>query len=210
MALHEWTHGIAWHVPEGTPMVAAARGKVTNVENLGWIGKRLGGLMVTVAHGWFNSYYAHVEKVPRFPVSRRVERGDVIGLAGYRKNDAELMLSEAGMWVNPDNYGMNHGPMDYWDDKTDLEISKIEERRHRQKELFERFYSLCTGKDISELRLQSHKGMKWSTVERFRYLEHLYTQHPYYFSDTREGIDGIIREFYDNQPIILTFPFKKQ
>jgi hypothetical protein len=54
------------------------------------------------------------------------------------------------------------------------------------------------------------KIFKWSLVEEFRYLEYLYQTDPKLFlSVPKEEFELVKKEFYENQPIILTSPLKK-
>lgn len=215
-----WTPGICYNVPQGTPMVAVAKGTVIEKKSLEGRPGRAGGQMVVVAHGFrqcdspwwapYFSYYAHVENL-EVDVGNEPSRGDVIACGGYHYNQAKLMFKEGGNWVNPDNYGLDNSYMDYWNGKTNLEVSHSWDKLQKQNSLFREFYKLCTGKDISRLLFRAHaKGTLWSTVEKFRYLEYLRQKHPEYFSATKEEIDSIRKEFYANQPIILTLPFRME
>ena len=50
----------------------------------------------------------------------------------------------------------------------------------------------------------------WDLAEHFKYLETLYEINPNLFpSISRDHYKAIKKEFYDNQPIILTLPFVK-
>jgi len=55
-----------------------------------------------------------------------------------------------------------------------------------------------------------YKPSKWSTVEKFRFFETLYDMHPQQFPNlSKEEFEARRKEFYQNQPIILTLPLKK-
>jgi hypothetical protein len=72
---------------------------------------------------------------------------------------------------------------------------------------------MVEGPEKYTLLRKKHKGMfqyRWSNIEKFRYIEYLYQKKPETFpSLTKEQFEEMRKEFYSNQPIILTLPFKK-
>lgn len=222
-----WTPGIDWKVPSKTPMEAVAPGKVINVKTLS---HGAGGYMVRVAHDdpahlphvadrWsppmYSSYYAHLNSV-QVKEDERVSRGQTIGHAGGSTTHsiAKLMLMEASNWVNPDNYGPNHGHMPYWDRSTNLEIDNVRKRFQNQQKLSYRLNDLILGEGNDELFLKEYRRpshgqyCRWSYVEIFRYLEAKYLENPKDFNLAKEQFNSISKEFYANQPIIATIPFR--
>ena len=106
--------------------------------------------------------------------------------------------------------------MNYWDGVTELPSGHDSKKQYGvQLDKVNAFATLCKGKNVSNLSERYHlkqasRGrMSWSLIEQFRYLEHLYRTHPEYFTGTPDQINSIRKEFYDNQPIVLTLPFKK-
>jgi hypothetical protein len=59
----------------------------------------------------------------------------------YTQN-AKLMLTRYSNYVDPDNYGFNHGYMAYWDGDTDLEMQDISRRDSNQRTLFYNFLNI--------------------------------------------------------------------
>jgi hypothetical protein len=72
---------------------------------------------------------------------------------------------------------------------------------------------MAEGPEKYTLFRKKHKGMflsKWSPIEKFRNVEYLKKNKPQIFpSLTEEQFGEMKKEFYNNQPIILTLPFKK-
>jgi len=80
--------------------------------------------------------------------------------------------------------------------------------------LLYKFAELYIGPEKYILLAKKHKYrdkiFKWSLVEKFRYLEYLYQTDPKLFpSVPKEEFELVRKEFYENQPIILTLPLKK-
>ena len=154
-----------------------------------------------------------------------VRRGQVIGYGStYGVDDKEkvkIVLEERGNWVNPDAYGQNHTLMNTWDGETDFEMN-LDEMNHRldkQIEIVERLYDYYVDEDRERLYHKLHAvidtekfknyPVKWSTIDRFRYLSHLYTKDTGLFPDlSLTEFNALTKEFYGNQPIVLTLPFK--
>ena len=222
-----WTPGIGYSVPSGEIMVAVASGEVVDKHELHT--GRAGGLSIGVAYPLIGSdcefmhFYAHLSE-PAVKVGQKVNRGDpVAGVPPIYANLAKLMLTEGrtgplGNWVDPDNYGNNHTYMSYWDGNRTLEINNPSERNKKQNEILSKFTDSYEGQDIEkikDLNLTFHAILRqnlclWSTVEKFRFFETLYEMHPYQFPNVnKEEFETMRKEFYENQPIVLTLPFRK-
>ena len=209
------------------PMVAVAKGTVTKVtewegrnsfkKNLGGDPMGAKGYFVIVAHGNnFRSFYCHLKK-PEVKFGQKINRGDRIGLPDGNWNLPRLMLdNEFGTASDPNNFGIKHSFMTYWDGATDLEIGKDEQnqRLEIQKKILNKFGEMVKGPEEYTLLSKKHKGQdqlyKWTPVEKFRYIEYLHQNKPQTFpSLTKEQFGEMKTEFYSNQPIVLTLPFKK-
>jgi hypothetical protein len=208
------------------PMVAVAKGRVVDVrevETLSTWWKNLGsdpggakGFWVEIRHGLnYRVFYQHLQQ-PELKFGQIVKRGQRIGSPAPQWNSPTLYLFEIDDPVDPDNYGMNHGFMDYWDGDTELEIGKEEQEKRveRQQQLLYKLAELYTGPEKYTLLAKKHKYrdkiFKWSLVEKFRYLGYLYQKDPKLFpSMTKEQFELVRKEFYENQPIILTLPLEK-
>jgi len=208
------------------PMVAVAEGTVIEIFNLpveegsGWISLReekndAKGVAVQIKHGSnFASVYLHL-KQPKVKFGQKVERGQIIGHPDERWNMPRLWLIEIWELTDPNNYGVNHSFMTYWDGSTDLAIGKEEQnkRYEKQQQILNNIGGMAEGSEKYSLLKKKHKGLwpyKWSNIEKFRYIEYVYQNKPDTFpSLTKEQFLEMKKEFYANQPIILTLPFKK-
>lgn len=211
------------------PMVAVAKGTVTRIMELPSVSLywSLGddpegatGFMVIVTHGreYYSCYY-HLQQLD-VKFADKVERGQRIGSPDERWNIARLLFMEEGRGnaMDPDNFGTNHSFMTYWDGVTDLDIGKEEQdkRLENQKQLLYKLAGLYSD-PIPEYTLLRKKHtskdgtlFNWSTIEKFRYIEYLHQNNPETFTSlTKEKFEEIRKEFYRNQPIVLTLPFKK-
>jgi beta-lactamase regulating signal transducer with metallopeptidase domain len=154
-----------------------------------------------------------------------VKRGQVIGYGSSygtnHKEKAKIVLEERGNWVNPDDYGPKHSFMTYWDGETNLEIDleEMNDRLDKQKEIVRKLSDYYIKRDEDNLHNKVHSvidtekfrnyPVKWSTIDRFRYLSHLYSKDPGLFPGLSTAEFGnMTKAFYRNQPIILTLPFK--
>jgi len=209
------------------PMVAVANGTVTTVEKLEdafrWF-RRLGsspndaaGYRVGGVHGKnFWSAYLHL-RLPEVKFGQKIERGQIIGYPDEKWNMPGLCFSvEYGEVGDPNNFGINHSYMTYWDGGTDLEIGKEkqEKRFEIQQQILNKIAGMVEGPEKYTLLRKKHKGVnqlyKWSIIEKFRYIEYLHQNKRETFpSLTKEQFSEMKKEFYSNQPIILTLPFKK-
>jgi len=227
-----WTPGIGWVVSPNTPMVAVAPGEVIYAQPIRIPG-HAGGLDLWVHHYGdvrgkalrdgsvipgppYESHYAHLNRLEKgIGVGKQVSRGQVLGYAGdydtYQV--AKLMLMEEGNLVNPDNYGPGHSFMNYWDGSLNLEINDIDDRIRKQSSLLHKLFETYLVNDKWKLFKKLHrKGYYgycwWSLFEQFRYLEKKYAKKPEQFNLPKAKFETIKKEFYANQPIILTLPFK--
>ena len=222
-----YSPGVDWTIPEGTPVVACAKGKVIRVRH---IPVRAGGELLQIQHASnvlaplsmvldsiYRTDYAHLNKVS-VTVGQEVNRGQIIGFAGdsYTSNVFKLMLLETDFRVNPDNYGMNHSFMNYWDEKTDLDFQPdvIKERYITQRWVVKNLLNSYKSLEKDEIPYYYHTDRVygptlWSEFEKFKYLEDKFKSDPNMFEITSEKFVFYKNEFYQNQPIILTLPFKK-
>lgn len=95
--------GTDFKMGSGTPVIAAASGRVMLVELLS-----IRGNYVLIDHGWsVFSGYAHMSQTFVVP-GQFVRQGDVIGMSGNtgRSSGAHLHLeiSVGGVWVNPEDF----------------------------------------------------------------------------------------------------------
>jgi hypothetical protein len=221
----KWWPGICYKTAK--PMVAVSGGTVSQIMNMdevptghAWMALKdepntAKGFLVKISHGTgYKSYYLHLKK-PEIKSLQKVKRGQIIGYPDERWNMPRLVLRDSYDQCDPNNYGMNHSFMNYWDGKTDLDIGK-EERNKRfelQQQILNKFAGMVEGPEKYTLLRKKHKGgfsCKWSPIEKFRYIEYLLNNKPETFpSLTKEKFGEIKKEFYSNQPIILTLPFKK-
>ena len=209
------------------PMVAVAKGTVSEVakwEARSNFDKSLGddpmgakGYFVKVNHGSnFQSFYCHLKK-PEVKFGQKILRGERLGLPDESWNLPRLRFgAEWGTASDPNNYGINHGFMTYWDGVTDLEISEKEQNImfETQQKLLNKIAGMAEGPEKYDLLSKKHKGKdqlyKWTPIEKFQYIEYMVQNKPETFpSLTKEQFSKMKKEFYYNQPIVLTLPFKK-
>jgi len=220
----EWWPGICYKT--SNPMVAVAGGTVTQIMEMEdlpsghvWLALRkepntAKGFIVRVSHGTgYKSFYLHLKK-PEVKPLQKVKRGQIIGYPDERWNMPRLVF-EDGDQSDPNNYGLNHSFMNYWDERTDLDIGK-EERDKKfelQKQILNKVAGMAEGPEKYTLLRKKHKGVfqyRWSSIEKFRYIEFLHQKKPETFpSLTKEQLGEMRKEFYSDQPIILTLPFKR-
>lgn len=210
------------------PMVAVAKGTVTRIMEsptvrtnwaaLGDDPDVAKGFMVQITHGRdYRSCYYHLKQLD-VKFADKVERGQRIGFPDERWNIARLLFMEGrANAMDPDYFGTNHSFMTYWDGFTDLDISKEEQDKklEHQKQLVYKLAGLYSGPEEYTLLRKKHRSkdgtiFNWSTIEKFRYIEYLQQNKPETFpSLTKEQFGLMKKEFYSNQPIILTLPFTK-
>jgi hypothetical protein len=221
----------AFSVAGGLNIYSAADGKVTDIHKI-TIGKtRIGGYTVEVSDTLstpFRLLYYHVED-PVVELMQPVARGDLLakGASSDRFDNApgpayfKLGLMRWHNFEDPDNYGLHHGQMDYWDGKNDLSISDGFQKYVNQRDIITEIVKSYKGNPnpleplakMSEIRHQAKakKGAStyyWSAVERFRLLDYINTKNPRIFDLNKSEFQGLKDKFYANQPIILTLPFK--
>jgi hypothetical protein len=212
------------------PMVAIAKGTVTEVrewdarskflKNLGDDPMGAKGYYVKVTQGAnYISYYCHLKK-PEVKFGQKISRGERLGFTDERWNCPRLLLltgyGSYGTASDPNNFGINYGFMTYWDGATDLEISKEEQNKkyEAQVDILNKIAEMVEGPEKYDLLRKKHKGKdqlyQWTSIEKFRYIEYLIQNKPETFpSLTKEQFEEMRKEFYSNQPIVLTLPFKK-
>ena len=205
------------------PMVAVADGTVTDIRKMDELSNfymtfrkekyNAKGYIVRVVHGNIMSFYVHL-KMPKVKLTQKVKRGEIIGYPDERWNSPRLYF-----WIDdasdPNNYGINHGFMNFWEGATDLEIGKVEQNKRLefQQQILNKIGEMVEGPEKYDLFRKKHKGImlcKWSRIEKFRYVEYLMQNKPETFpSLKKEQLSVMKKEFYSNQPIVLTLPFKK-
>jgi len=209
------------------PMIAVAKGTVKEVrkwEDRSDFFKKLGGTpmdamgyYVSVTHGSnYTSYYCHLKK-PEVKFGQKIKRGERLGFPDENWNLPRLGFNnEMGNPADPNNFGIKHGFMTDWDGVTDLEISNEEQNKKfkTQIDILNKIAEMVEGPEKYSLLRKKHKGKdqiyKWSSIEKFRYIEYLIQNKPETFpSLTKEQFSEMKKEFYSNQPIVLTLPFKK-
>jgi hypothetical protein len=170
-----------------------------------------------------SSYYYLSEVVVKH--WQAVKRGQIIGYGskyhGGDKVRVKVVLEERGNWVNPDDYGAKHTFMRYWDGKANLEtnLEKMNRRLDKQIEIVGTLYGYYSEKETDNIYNKVHTvintekyknyPVRWSTVDRFRYLSYLYVKNPELFPGLSSKEFAQLKEaFYVSQPIILTLPFK--
>jgi hypothetical protein len=226
----------------GAPVRAVAAGIVHFVGQAKPKANSPGGNYVRVAHDLYDGLQK--EFYPRIPLYRyqayrstyyhlsrvevkhwqSVKRGQIIGYGMKYGPDsrekAKLVLEERGNWVNPDDYGLNHRFMDYWDGVMtyEVELEEMNTRLDRQADLVIRLNSFYTDKDKDNVFKKIHTvidtekftnfPVEWSTIDRFRYLVDRYTKNPDLFPTlSAADFETIKKAFYNSQPIVLTLPF---
>lgn len=205
-------------------MYAVAPGyvKETGTINIARTG-RLGGNYVALEHrnldsvipttSTFTSHYAHLGKI-HVDYGKLINRGDLIADVEYFDH-AKLMFQHGYNWVDPDNYGFGHSYMDFWNGRIDINLPDMSLRDLKQTEACKKFLSFARSDVKSKLNQIEHRPVKeskfcrWDTIEIFRYLNELYQSRPQLFPDlSHDNLVEIKKEFYTNQPIILTLPLK--
>lgn len=226
----KWLPGICYKTSQ--PMVAVAGGTVTEIiaieeyikdkSHASAIKRTLmdeqndaKGFFVTVTHGNnYRSLYLHLKK-PEVKFGQKLKRGQIIGHPDGRWNMPRLVFRDYYDQCDPNNYGMNHSYMNYWDGSTNLDIGKEEQNKRfeLQQQILNNIAGMTEGPEKYTLLRKQHKGKfpcKWSPIEKFRYIDYLRQNTPETFPTlTKEQFGEMKKEFYSNQPIILTLPFKK-
>ena len=105
--------------------------------------------------------------------------------------------------------------MEYWDGKTILDILDTNDKEAKQRLLIEELSSYAPQINLRFLKAKEHRRLHegklclYDDVEIFRYLAELYEARPQLFPNLlKDKFSEIKKEFYTNQPIILTLPLK--
>ena len=210
--------------------IAAAPGKVIEIDHdLMKSTGRLGGKMVTIGHPeglamidgvrrWpiFKTYYAHLSKLT-VQLGDYVERGQTIGYNRKFHNHSKFIVSVYNNYANPSRFGQQHGIMKFFNEEPIMEknyetvhesllkqiecLNKLDESRkdYEERDIFESKMHIPTGK----------KTTHWSYPEKFAMLEYIYRIDPGYFATSNEQFQELRDDFYSNQALILTVPYKK-
>jgi len=172
-------------------------------------------------HIIFISYYTHLDNVFVKPF-QSLGRGDKIGIFPSWSKYVQLMFHSREVWIDPDNYGLNHSYMEYAnavldvDEELMINPELVELRYIRQKQIRKKFDRLRINPEYNCLRNKYHvkngnRLCHWSNLVKFRYLDFLYEKKPELFTSlSLDEYQAIKEEFYKNQPIILTLPMKKK
>jgi hypothetical protein len=202
-------------------MYAVADGVVIDIHELNT--GRLGGSIMYIAHTdendnmIFISSYGHLgtilvdEEKVRAHEFVKVNRGQEIAKVKYF-NHAKLMLTRDRNYVDPDNYGEGHSYMNY---RSESKNSNIAGKDIRQQQIVFELMTNTTSEVISKLTKRNHSAYSgiycnWDVVEKFRYLDCLFDARPQFFPKlSPDKFAEYKKEFYANQPIILTLPLKQ-
>lgn len=223
------TPGVEYYCSNGTPMITTAEGRLLSHKSAG----RGSGEVIELVHRpkageqapFFLTIYGHIsvdnDFIKRFKKGDTVPRGTVVGQV-YYKGSAKLMTIEAfnantAYWVNPENYGRHYTQLNYWDGNPDFDkelISKYVERFNKQVKCLETLVKMSKTKDLSHfLKIPTstppNHPVHPAIIDKWRRVEQMYGKEPDKLTGSKEEIEHLKKEFYDNQPIILTLPFKK-
>jgi hypothetical protein len=180
----------------------------------------------------FKIHYAHLHKTffNKKNLGMPIKRGEPIGNVTTHNNYAKLMLQRLGTvvgkgWADPDLYGFNHSHMDYIsnvsiseiDEQNMKEPEKVREKAINQKWSINKIAEECVVKgmqvkmeNVYHQKRRDYGIITWSEPEKFKYLETLYEIKPELFPNlSNDYFQKLKKEFFENQPIILTLPFKK-
>jgi hypothetical protein len=215
-----WTPGISYTVPRGETIVASAPGEVMESKILRT--GRAGGWNVELVHCLgLITYYAHMD-VKYVNYGDKLKRGDPIGIMGDWHKNAKIMLTIGGNWSDPDHYGLNHSYMTYQKNLQNKFVEFSEEemrnRKNRQYEIWRTMQQHLDSESIGEKKWPTmwhnkngYKPSNWSVFERFKRLSILYDVKADLFPGINtKKYNQMKKEFYDNQPIILTLPLRKK
>lgn len=231
--------GYSYNLPGNEPIVACASGKVIEADLKIGSGRnpdKESGDIVTILHesdfNWQGNYnwqgvkttYYHMRSNSRqVSVGDKVNRGDILGYEGA-PNDLHVKHYLRTVGYNreqPNNWGINHKYMDYWDGKTELDFPRdiVEKRNRKQINLIREFNGNYMGPGFEHVRNIfsgfMHRGRwakedtHWSPIEMFKLAEYIFRRSPELFKGSKKNNENLISGIYENQPIILTLPFKK-
>ena len=234
MAGHGYSPGVDWSVGGGTPIVACADGFVMQIHSVlkelsrtgASTAYHLGGMEIIIGHDdiekkdEFDSFhhrpayvtqYSHVN-IPKVSYGNIVKRGQIIGSGGTGSDGiVKLMMREDGNLVNPMIYGPRYSQVDYYYPEQVIDNTDIRIKLEKQKEIVKTINSAYKGNSVmSKVHRKGYYGTcAWSWPEIFKYYEKEYESRPDKFIIPQEQFNALKNQFYDNQPIIITFPFIK-
>jgi len=215
--------GASYTLPPGEPIVACASGQVIQASFRIGSGrdpyKESGdGVIISHGNGVITDYYHMKKNSRKVKALDWVKRGQIIGSEGapHGMHFKHFIRVRFHGREQPNNYGINHGYMDYWDKKTNLDIQpeEVYKKKNTQYKLIKSFLKKYKGPDHSFIfrRYLIHQGnwsnenQRWSSLEEFKLAKYIYDLHPELFDDTKKINDLLIADIYANQPIILTLP----
>jgi len=231
---HGTSSGITYRVAPGTTVTASAPGKVYSIEKetqpIGDTSNRSSDMVVVITHPSYTNpvktYYHNLNMIDAsIHQGKKIKRGDPIGKvykgARWFKPMLTLELFGGASWVDPDNYGQYHSYMQYADRPLGQDNIKYndpemtEQRWTKQLESISNITSFDEYGKIPRHKMTHfsgrYKSNSWAPIEKMRYLEKLYRVNPNIFPGlSRNQFELIRMEFYSNQPVILTLPFKKR
>jgi len=232
--------GYSYTLPGNEPIVACASGKVIEAYLRIGSGRNLNkesGDIVTILHepdfNWVGNYnwggikttYYHMRSNSRqVSFGDKVNRGDILGYEGapHNMHVKHYLRTEGFNREQPNNWGINHGYMDYWDGKTELDFPRdiVEKRNRKQISLIREFNENYMGPGFEHVRFIYNSGFmhrgrwakedtRWSPIEMFKLAEYIFRRSPELFKGSKKNNENLISGIYENQPIILTLPLKK-
>ena len=215
------TPGVSYSVRWGEVMTAPAPGRIKEYGEITGTG-RPGGLYLQIDHGaGYRSSLNHAAD-PKVNLGEDVERNQPVCVVPREHSMyAKMWLIENFEGVDPDDYGPNHSYMAYFTKPLaiDLETREIKglvvEKELKQTELIRKLDTARIVREADPLydkwyNKGGYKPTRWSKARQFKYLETLYEIRPQLFPNiSQQDFEAIKKEFYANQPIILTLPFNK-
>ena len=217
-------HQIAWAGTQYSkslyePVIAPARARVDSVLTIhGYHGLETD---IRMSHGgdFYTRFYHLKPNSAVVTVGQIVERGAVIAHTGqgipFKTN-----MNFNGNMGDLDDYGYNMRFMKPWDgSEVDHNFSEVDERKKMQVKLIDEMRSKYIGPGFKEMentlggipKVCSHDGdgyFLWTHSIFFKMMEHIYNSHPELYKGTRNENNQLIKDIYENQPVILTLPFK--
>lgn len=214
-----YTPGVSFGVRKGEIMIAVAPGEVTSIGELPDRPGRHAGLMILVdhpdnMHRVYQSAYAHLDDSLVKPY-QLVNRGDKIGRVFSYPDTVKLFMKERSLYADPDNYGVHHSFMDHFGFSERPEKTNQVDMKRNQEQIIDALkdhfvnYNSLKQKNYFTYS-HSYYTQNWSNAELIKYFETLYAIQPQQLPKLpKQEFEKIKTEFYANQPIILTLPFKK-
>ena len=94
-------------------------------------------------------------------------------------------------------------------DNGDFSNNEIWAKWTNQFRIVNKTYEFVKSEKINRFKMYP-RGNAWDSIDHFRYLETLYNVKPDLFPNlSKDQFESMKKEFYDNQPIILTLPLVK-